>query len=235
MKKGKIIGLGVGPGDTELMTVKACRILRESEIFAVPVSGSEVDDPRGTMAWSIAVQAVSELAGRLVTGIWMPMTRDHEVLERCHEAGALKLEKLADEGKNVVYLTLGDPALYCSFSYLQRRLERDGYATGLVSGVPSFCAAAAALNVPLAVGREKLCILPGSAVPDAALAGLSSCIVMKAGGCASDLARDLRARGYQVSAAENMGLEQERIFRESDEIPEKMGYFTILLVRRKEE
>lgn len=100
--RGILYGVGVGPGDPELMTLKAVRMIRENEVIAVP--GADV---RETVAYKIAVQAVPELADKELLPIYMPMTHDKEELERNHEKGAKALEAVLDTGKNVVFLTTG--------------------------------------------------------------------------------------------------------------------------------
>ena len=129
--RGILYGVGVGPGDPELMTLKAVRMIRENEVIAVP--GADVKE---TVAYKIAVQAVPELADKELLPIYMPMTHDRQELEINHEKGAKALEAVLDAGKNVVFLTLGDPTIYSTFTYVQKRVEADGYETGLVSGKP---------------------------------------------------------------------------------------------------
>ena len=119
--KGTLYGVGVGPGDPELMTLKAVRMIRENEIIAVP--GADVKE---TVAYKIAVQAVPELEEKELLPIYMPMTHDAKELEENHAKGAKALEACLDQGKNVVFLTLGDPCVYATFSYLQHRVEADG-------------------------------------------------------------------------------------------------------------
>ena len=120
MTKGILYGVGAGPGDPELMTLKAVRLIKENDIIAVP--GAEV---RETVAYKIAVQAVPELADKELLPIYMPMTHDKAELELNHEKGAKALEAALDTGKNVVFLTLGDPTIYSTFSYVQKRVEED--------------------------------------------------------------------------------------------------------------
>ena len=98
---GILYGVGVGPGDPELMTLKAVRLIKENDIIAVP--GADV---RETVAYKIAVQAVPELADKELLPIYMPMTHDKAELELNHEKGAKALEAALDTGKNVVFLTL---------------------------------------------------------------------------------------------------------------------------------
>ena len=120
--RGILYGVGVGPGDPELMTLKAVRMIRENEVIAVP--GAEAKE---TVAYQIAVQAVPELADKELLSIYMPMTHDAKELEENHRKGAKALEEVLDQGKDIVFLTLGDPTIYSTFSYLQKRVEDDGY------------------------------------------------------------------------------------------------------------
>ena len=141
-KKGIAYGVGVGPGDPELMTLKACRLIRENDVIALP--GKE---PKETVAYKIAVEAVPELADKELIPVYMPMVMDREVQRENHRKGAKLMESYLEQGRNVVYLTLGDASVYCTFTYLQDYLEADGYETQLVSGITSFCAAAARLKM----------------------------------------------------------------------------------------
>ena len=116
--RGILYGVGVGPGDPELMTLKAVRLIKENDIIAVP--GVEV---RETVAYKIAVQAVPELAKKELLPIYMPMTHDKAELELNHEKGAKALEAALDTGKNVVFLTLGFPlpdSFFCLISSVHR-------------------------------------------------------------------------------------------------------------------
>ena len=86
------------------MTLKAVRLIRENKIIAVPGA-----DPKETVAYKIAVQAVPELAEKKLLPIYMPMTHDSEELEKNHAKGAKALEEILDQEENIVFLTLGDP------------------------------------------------------------------------------------------------------------------------------
>ena len=104
MKTGILYGVGVGPGDPELMTLKAVRLIRENEVIAVPGT-----DAKETMAYQIAVQAVPELADKELVPVDMPMTHDRQKMEKSHDQAAEFLEGYLLQGKNVIFLTLGDP------------------------------------------------------------------------------------------------------------------------------
>ena len=148
---GILYGVGVGPGEPDLMTLKAVKLIKENEVIALP--GKE---PRETVAYQIAAAAVPELAGKQLLPVYMPMTHDKEEQKRCHREGAALVEGYLKQGKNVVFLTLGDSAVYSTFTYIQKLVEEDGFQTQLVSGIPSFCAAAARMNMPLAIWNEPI-------------------------------------------------------------------------------
>ena len=224
--KGTLFGVGVGPGDPELMTLKAVRMIRENEVIAVP--GADV---RETVAYKIAVQAVPELADKELLPIYMPMTHDAEELELNHAKGAKTLESYLDQGKNIVFLTLGDPCVYSTFSYLQHRVEADGYHTELVSGITSFCAAAARLNISLSEWNEQLHIIPAVHRLDNELTESGNYILMKSGKKMKQVKEILRETGKQVSMVENCGMETEHVYRSVEEIPDDAGYYSLIIAK----
>ena len=226
---GILYGVGVGPGDPELMTLKAVRMIRENPVIAVPGT-----DPRSSTAYQIAVQAVPELAEKELIFADLPMIRDREKLKEIHAGTARRMEEYLDRGKNVVFLTLGDPTVYSTFSYLQHIVEADGYETGLVSGVTSFCAAAACLNQPLVEWQEPLHILPAVHMKELKLKENGTYVLMKSGRRMADAREVLRSSGRRVSMVENCGMPGERVYRDLEEVPDRSGYFSVLIAREGE-
>ena len=236
--RGRLYGVGVGPGDPELMTLKAARLIREHEVIAVPGETAE-----RSAAYRIAAGAVPEIAEKELAAVPMPMTRSRRELAEAHRRAAAVLESYLEAGRDVVYLTIGDPTVYCTFSYVQKILEEDGFQTELVSGVPSFCAAAARLNRPLTEGDEALHILPGSAdlTPGGGEEGIGerlerldgTCVIMKSGKSVGAVRDAVLASGRTACMVENCGLETERIFRSAEEIPDDAGYFSLIIAKEK--
>ena len=224
--KGIAYGVGVGPGDPEYMTLKACRLIRENEIIAVPGKTAEE-----SVAYRIAAAAVPELAEKTLVPVWMPMVRDREKIDAQHRAAAEQFEQYLDAGQNVVFLTLGDPTVYCTFSYIQHYLERDGYAVELVSGVTSFCAAAARLGVPLTEWDEQLHILPAVHKLDTALEQPGNYILMKSASAMPAVKDILRRSGREVRMVENCCMEGEKRYYGVDEIPDDAGYFSLIIAK----
>lgn len=152
---GTLYGIGVGPGDPELLTLKACRLIRENNIIAVPAK-----EPRQSVAYRIALEAVPELAQKRLIGLDFPMSKDPSILSHSHQKLAKRLEEFLIQGESVIFLTLGDVSLYSTFGYVERLVRADGFQTQWVSGIPSFCAMAAHLSFPLVEGSEPLLIFP---------------------------------------------------------------------------
>ncbi len=224
--KGCLYGVGVGPGDPELMTLKAVRMIKENHIIALP--GAK---PEETAAYQIAAAAVPELARKRLLSVYMPMTHDREEQRKWHQKGAESIEPYLKEGQNVVYLTLGDPAVYSTFFYIQRILEERGYPTQLVSGVPSFCAAAARANIPLSVWNESLHIFPAAHSRMEQLPDTGTCVFMKAGSRLKQVKEIIAQSGRDGVMVENCGMDKEQICRHLEDMPDGAGYYSLVIAR----
>lgn len=223
---GTLIGVGVGPGDPDLMTVKAIRTIRENEVIALPGPVA-----KETTAYSIAVQAVPELETKTLLSLDFPMTMDRKQQEINHRAAALALEKVLDTGKNVVFLTLGDVTIYSTFSYVQHFVEADGYRIELINGIPSFCAAAAALGQPLTEWTQSLHIIPAVHKLDAALDLPGNYVLMKTGTKMEHVKQKLRESGRRIMMVENCGMPDEKRYTQLEDIPDRSGYFSLIIAK----
>jgi precorrin-2/cobalt-factor-2 C20-methyltransferase len=226
--KGIAYCVGVGPGDPKLLTLRAAELIRNTRVIALPGS-----DPKATVAYRIAAAAIPEIADKELVGVDMPMTRDPERLAAAHRNGAALIESYLDRGQDVVFLTLGDPGIYCTFSYLQAHLEADGYPVELVPGIPSFCAAAARLGIPLTEWDEPLHVLPGAYLEQDLQALSGTCVIMKSASRMKDVKAMLKDSGRTVQAVVNCGMEGEKLFHSLDEIPDDAGYFALLIAKDK--
>lgn len=226
VRRGTIYGVGVGPGDPELITQKACRLIRECPVIAV---GGTI--PQETLAYRIALAACPELSGKECIAVEMPMVRDREKLRACHRAAADRLETILEGGRDICFLTLGDVTLYSSFSYLQDVLKTDGFLVVPVSGISSVSAAAARLGISLAGGDAPLSIIPGSQLSKERLEQPGTVVVMKAGRRIRELKDLLRESGKTVYAVENCGMPNEKLYGSCEEIPEGAGYFCLIIAK----
>ena len=174
---GTFYGVSVGPGNPELLTLQAVRLLRQCPVLAAPQTAS------GQMlALDIARRALgSELDGKTILPLQFAMSRDAAVLRASHETAASAVRPFLDAGQDVAMLNLGDVSIYATFGYLQEILQAQGYATAMAAGVPSFCAVAARLNQPLTGGMDApLTIAPGSRA-DEVLDAPGTKVLMKTG------------------------------------------------------
>ena len=226
--KGIAYGVGVGPGDPEYMTLKAVRLIRENDVIAVPGKVAEE-----AVAYKIAAAVVPEIKDKELVPIYMPMVKDRQLIDLEHQRAAKLVEGYLDQGKNVVYITLGDSTIYCTFTYLQHYLEADGYTVELVSGIPSFCAAAAALNTPLTEWDEPLHILPGVHDLENDLALKGNYVIMKSASKMAQVKDMIRRSGRKAVMAENCTMENEKLYHSVDEIPDDAGYFSLIIAKEK--
>ena len=224
--RGIVYGVGVGPGDPELMTLKAIRLIRENDVIAVPGKVA-----KEAVAYQIAAAVVPELKEKELVPVYMPMIKDRALIDAEHRKGAKLLEQYLEQGKNVVYITLGDPTVYCTFSYLQHIMEADGYQVELVPGIPSFCAAAARLNLPLVEWDEPLHVVPAVHKTGDALDQSGTYVLMKSASHMAEVKDLLRRSGRDVSAVENCSMETEKVYRGVEEIPDDAGYFSLIVAK----
>ena len=225
MSEGKLYGVSVGPGDPELMTFRAARAIREAEVIAIP-SGSK----EGCMAYGIALKAVPEIGGKECLALPMPMTKDKERLEKSHREGAERILEKLKEGKSVALLTLGDVSVYSTCWYLYSRVKAAGGQGELVSGVPSFCAAASRLDRALVSGSQSLHILPASYPIEEGLMLPGVKVLMKMGSCGASVRQTLLKENRPACGVERCGMEGERLYRNAEEIREDGGYYSLLIV-----
>lgn len=226
---GTLYGLGIGPGDPELLTLKAVRLIRENEVIAFPG-----EMPQETVAYKIAVQAVPELAEKELTALPMPMTKDPKVLEETHTHAADIVENFLKNGKNVVFLTLGDPTVYSTYLYVHKKILERGLKAEIVSGITSFCAVAARLNMGLVEKAEPLHVIPASYQIEEALKLPGTKVLMKAGKKMKEVKATLQAIGAQAVMIENCGMPDEKIYANAEEIPENAGYYSLIIVKEGE-
>lgn len=226
---GKLYGIGIGPGDPELLTLKAVRIINECDIIAVP--GEEKEN---SVAYKIAKQAMDDLDNKTIIAISMPMTKDKEILENNYNKGAKCIMKYLDQNKKVGFLTLGDPTVYSTYIYLHKIISEKGYETEIISGVPSFCAVSARLNDSLVERQEMLHVIPSSYDIEDGLKMKGTKVLMKAGKKMGKVKSRLKEMNCKVTMIENCGMENEKIYKTVDEINEDASYYSLIIVKETE-
>lgn len=231
---GKLYGIGVGPGDPELLTLKAVRLIQECDVVAVPGKRKEE-----TTAYQIVVQVVPKISEKECLEVDMPMTKDKEKLKQSHQAAFAKLRYALEQGKQVAFLTLGDPCIYSTYIYMHKMAVQAGFDTEIVSGIPSFCAVSARLNQGLVEKSQMLHVIPSTYGIEEGLKLPGTKILMKAGkkleGIREQLLEQSCQEGLEISMIENCGMAEEHIYQTVEEIPKQAGYYSLMIVKEREE
>ncbi len=225
-RAGIFYGIGVGPGDPELLTLKAVRVMEECDVLAVP--GKDVKD---SIAYQIAIRAVPKLENKSWFSVPMPMTRDDKCLRESHEQAADQMIEYLKSGQDVGFVNLGDVAVYATFLYLHDLILKKGFSTRLVNGVPSFCAAASALNAGLVLGKEQLHLLSSPEQLEEGLKLPGTKVIMKPGKSFEKVKHQILDSGYDAMVVENCGLPGEKICRSLRDWDGAAGYYCLLIVK----
>ena len=225
---GVLYGVGLGPGDPELMTLKAYRLISNAKVIAYPtLEGSE------SFARSIALDAIQTDVEEIIVNI--PMSVERGPAQAAYDLGALMIAEKLDDGKDVVVLCEGDPFFYGSFMYLFSRLS-EKYKCAIVPGVTSVTACAASIATPLTARNEVLTIIPGPIDEDLLeqrIAGSEAIAIMKVGRHLAKICRVLEKLDLIKYAQyiERATLPNELVLPLSA-APKKAPYFSMILVTK---
>jgi|TARA_B000000475_G_scaffold24321_1_gene19239 precorrin-2/cobalt-factor-2 C20-methyltransferase len=228
---GVLYGVGVGPGDPELITLKSLRLIKSTEVIAYPkLKGSK----------SFARNIIEEFIDlpKFEIAIEIPMTVNRLPAQRAYDAAAQEISSHLNMGKNVVFLCEGDPFFYGSFMYLHSRLYKK-YLVEIVPGVSSMTACAAMAKKPLAARNEVLTVLPGPLSKkelERRLADNNSSAIMKVGRHIKKIKSVIDRLGLMDSSLyiERASLKEQRILKLID-APEVAPYFSMILVSKEED
>ena len=226
---GTLYGVGVGPGDPELLTLKAVRILQSVPVVAYPAT------PQGSaQARAIAAQWLN---GQREIPIVMPCMLDRGPVYQGYDEAAILIASELAAGHDVAVLCEGDPLFYGSFSYLLQRLG-ERFPCVVIPGINSVSAAAAAADLPLITGEQRLTVIPATAGAELirqTLLDSDSVAILKPGRHRPRLLELLRETGRIGDARyiEQASRPEQRIVRRCEELPETPGpYFALFLVVR---
>jgi len=238
MRTGTLYGIGIGPGDPELVTLKGARLISACPHLFVPKAR--------TAAESVALTIARSFVGsktRIVELVF-PMTDDKETLAEKWDDAAGRVAAVLEKGEDACFITLGDPLLYSTYIYLIRALRKriPGLAAVTVPGITAFSAAAAGAEFPVGEGRETVTICPAAddlASVRRALTAGGTVVLMKIGKRLRDVLDLLDAEGLldrsvfvsrATMAAERIETDLRRLKTEGPEA----GYLSIILVHAGE-
>ncbi|MEG1448951.1 MAG: precorrin-2 C(20)-methyltransferase [Oscillospiraceae bacterium] len=233
--KGRFFAVGVGCGDPELLTLKAVRIIRECDVVALPMKKQDEE----IFAYEIAKKAIPEIDEKEIIKVFMPMIKASEELDKIHQKGAEEIEDLLEQGKNIAFLTIGDVCIYSSAIYIYTKIKDDGFPCEIVSGIPSFCSAAARMGISLCEGEEKLHIIPSFNIDaDETIKNHSGNFVfMKSSRKINHVVGSVKSNSKIKEAflAENVSLETEKIINIKTQDTADTGYFSIIIAKKSED
>lgn len=229
-KPGTFIGIGVGPGDPELMTIKAINFLKHVPVVAVPYSSPKQH--------SLALQIASEYinSGTRVLKLHFPMVKDENVRQKHRRQAADQIAEHLGDGEDVAFLTEGDPMLYSTFAYLLWHLE-ERFPIEIVPGISSVMASAAQAHLPLATGDQRLAVLPATYENidklGAILASFDTVVLMKVHATLEEIVAYLAKKELLDHAilVERASAENCRVFTDLQDIrKDQISYLSQLIV-----
>ncbi|MFB6806368.1 precorrin-2 C(20)-methyltransferase [Streptomyces sp. NPDC056387] len=232
---GKLYGVGLGPGDPSLMTLRAVEVIAQAQVVAYHSARHGRSIARSIAAGHLRADHIEEPLVYPVT----TETTDHPggyqgAMEEFYEESAARLAAHLDAGRTVAVLAEGDPLFYGSYMHMHKRLA-DRYEAEVIPGVTSVSAAAARLGTPLVEGEEVLTILPGTLPEEeltARLAATDSAVVMKLGRTFPAVRRAMEGSGRLAEAryVERATMQGERTGVLADTDPDSVPYFAVAVV-----
>ncbi|TEW56531.1 precorrin-2 C(20)-methyltransferase [Psychromonas sp. RZ22] len=232
---GVFIGVGVGPGDPELLTLKAYRAIKQADVVCFLENESGESQSR-----NIAIEALAEpVKTQLYLGFNMAFERDRAKANLAYDNAIEQIHAQLALGKNVVFLCEGDPLFFGSFTYLLERLDSQ-YRSQVIPGLPAFIAATAELQLPLTVLKQSFAVITGRHSDEkikAALREHDAIVIMKAGIERPRLLALLKAtnRFDDANYLEYISRDNQKVITDLNQLEDKAGpYFSLFLITREE-
>ncbi len=238
---GGLIAIGVGPGDPDLLTVKAVNAIQNADIIMCPASKED----RPSIALSVVSSIIDKSKNQGIIKLIFPMTKDKDVLEQTWKKNAKIMAETVLSGKNVVYLTVGDPYLYSTWIYMHKDLEENypDMNISVIPGIVSMFTFASKVGVSIAEGAEKVAIIPScydlSSVKEIAK-NSETMVFLKDGRYFDQVINVLKESGFPddsiFAIGQDLGTENEIIRKltlgEVNDDTLTTKYFSILVVKR---
>ncbi len=232
-KTGKLFGVGVGPGDPELITVKAVRVIKEANIIFTAASSKNT--------YSLAVEIASPYIASTarIEHLGFPMTKDTKEVETAWIANAKQIADVMKQGMTAVFLTLGDPTTYSTFGYILKKMNSIMPEADIetIPGITSFHAASARLNRILVEGEESLLVTSGAYGGDRIrqVNEVENVAIVKAYKNITDINMALKDAGLHENgvAVSKCGRKNEEIIASLDDLETREpDYWTLILASK---
>ena len=237
----ELIGIGVGPGDPDLLTVKAVNAIQNADVIMCPASKED----RPSIALSVVSSLIDKSKNQEIVKLIFPMTKDQNVLVQTWKRNAKIMAEKVLSGKNVVYLTVGDPYLYSTWIYMHREIQENypKMKINVIPGIVSMFTFASKVGVSIAEGAEKVSIIPScydlTTVKEIAK-NSETMVFLKDGRYFDQVIELLRESGFPddsiFAIGQDLGTENEVIRKmklgEVNDDTLTTKYFSILVVKR---
>lgn len=219
---GKLYGIGVGPGDSELLTIKAVKVLEKADVVVVPTAMAN--------GKSIAYDTAKEYIKDETEVLFKHFPMGGEEQEAKIYEAYKEVEELLSEGKDVAFLTIGDPFVYSTYIYLLNHLKDHGYEVETVPGITSFCACASIAGEHLVIGDEPLLITPATRLDS--IKDEKFLVIMKVYKVEEEVINFLEERGYTYTYVKRAGREGQEVLRNKEDIINSREYMSLIIARK---
>ena len=230
---GIFYGIGVGPGDPELLTVKAIKAIENVDVLIAP----KTEKKEGSVALTVAKPYLKKDV-EIVYQVFPMVKGFAENSTEAWEANKQEILALLQAGKNVAFLTIGDPMFYSTYIYIYRLLEHEDVEIKTIPGIPAFAAIGSQLGYPIVEGDDVLTVIPATASPEKvekAMQAADNVVLMKVYKNFEEMA-DLLARNDMAEQAvlvSRAGLEDEKIiYNVVAHKKDKLNYLSTILTRK---
>ena len=237
IKKGLFVGVGVGPGDPELITLKAQRFIQQADVISYLCNENGQSQAKTIAAEIIATSTRTD---QQFLPVLMPMSENRDQANQAYDKAIEAILGFLALGKTVAFLCEGDPLFFGSFAYLLERLQREDiqYNCEIVPGISSVHAAASALQSPLTMLKESFAVMSGRHSDEQLVRALQqhdSVVIMKAGQSRVKIIQALEKtnRIDDANYLEYVGREQEKMVRDIRQLSKEAGpYFSLFVVTK---
>lgn len=216
---GKLYGIGIGPGDPELLTIKAVKVIKSCDVVFLPSS----------KGFSLAEKVIEDyIKDKTKVYFDFPMGKDNF---DNYKKAAQTIYSLLGEGKTGAFVTIGDALAYSTFIYLYRELERLNIEVEIIPGVPSFCAVFSKLKIPFSEKGQTV-LISDKMVREESLNFVDSVVLLK-GSLNKDAINIFKKRGFKFYYAKRIYLDGESIYTDEEDILNDDDYFSILIGKKE--
>jgi precorrin-2/cobalt-factor-2 C20-methyltransferase len=234
IKPGTLYGIGVGPGDPDLMTLKAVNLLQKVDVVYTAAS------TKNDYSLAVNIARAHIPAQTAIHALAFPMTKDRQETRTAWEANARTIAAAASEGRQAAFLTLGDPLTFSTFGYILKYMRRlfPDIPVVTVPGITSYQASAAALNMPLVEGEQSMLVLSGAnggARLDRQIEPPDTVVFMKAYRNVNGICTALEGTGMLAHSAGVVRCshpEQEIVHDVKDLAARPPNYWTLIIARK---